>query len=63
MDLTALLGTTFDCACGKRHHIPTVKLFYSRDAFATLAQTAADITDGQQYLIVADQRIWKKAGL
>lgn len=62
MDLTTLLGKTFDCACGKRHHIPTENFLYGRDAFATLAQTAADITDGQQYLIVADQRTWKRAG-
>ena len=61
MDLKTLLGTTFDCVCGKRHHIPTEKLFYSRDVFAALEQAAAEIIDGQHYLIVADQRTWEKA--
>ena len=62
MDLTALLGTTFDCACGKRHHIPTESFLYGHDVFAALAQIASEITDGYQYLIVADQRTWEKAG-
>ncbi|WP_319550493.1 sn-glycerol-1-phosphate dehydrogenase [Desulfogranum marinum] len=62
MDLTTLLGTTFDCACGRRHQIPTEKLIYGRDAFTALPQIVTDITDGQKCLLVADQRTWEKAG-
>ncbi len=62
MDHNKLLGNTFDCACGKRHIIPTEHYFYGADAFTHLSETAAATTSGKVYLLVADIRTYQAAG-
>lgn len=62
MDFSPLLGTSFDCSCGKRHHIPTRHIFYGVDALSHLAEIGASTSAGPKYLIIADTRTWKAAG-
>lgn len=62
MNHIELLGSTFDCTCGKRHTIPTEHYFYGSDALAQLAATAAAATAGTVYLVVADARTYRAAG-
>jgi glycerol-1-phosphate dehydrogenase [NAD(P)+] len=59
---TDLLGSTFECKCGKQHTVPTKHLFYGEDAFDSLLETAVSIVDGRNYLILADARTYKAAG-
>jgi len=62
MEQTNLLGSTFDCKCGKRHKVPTKHLFYEDNAFDYLADTARSVTAGRNYLIIADTRTFEAAG-
>lgn len=57
-----LLGTTFDCNCGKSHHVPTDNLYYSIDALDYLEATIKSISKGGSVLIVADKRTFEVAG-
>ena len=62
MEQTNLLGTSFNCKCGKKHIVPTKHLFYEDNAFDSLLDTAKSITDGSHYLILADTRTFEAAG-
>ena len=62
MEQTNLLGTSFNCKCGKKHIVPTKHLFYEDNAFDSLLDTARSITDGSHYLILADTRTFEAAG-
>ncbi|MBU2514974.1 sn-glycerol-1-phosphate dehydrogenase [bacterium] len=57
-----LLGTSFDCLCGRHHEVPTKRLFYGSDALEHLPGFLNSIAEKQTYLILADQRTWKVAG-
>lgn len=62
MEQINLLGTTFNCKCGKRHVVPTKHLFYEENAFDHLATTAKSATTGMTYLVIADTRTFEAAG-
>lgn len=62
MNRTELLGTEFDCTCGRHHAVPTKHLFYSADAFDNLVTTARSVTTGTNYLVIADTRTFQVAG-
>lgn len=62
MEQNNLLGTTFDCKCGKRHVVPTKHLFYEENAFDHLSAIAKSTTTGLNYLIIADTRTFEAAG-
>lgn len=62
MDRSQLLGTTFDCTCGKTHHVPTKYLFYGENIIETLAERVRALSTARQYLVVADSRTWLAAG-
>ena len=62
MEQTNLLGTSFNCKCGKQHIVPTKHMFYEDNAFDSLLDTAKSITDGSNYLILADTRTFEAAG-
>ncbi|WP_163340258.1 sn-glycerol-1-phosphate dehydrogenase [Desulfopila sp. IMCC35008] len=62
MDLTPLLGTTFECECGKSHHIPTRYLHYGENALVKLAEVTAELSSGKNCLLIADTRTWEAAG-
>lgn len=62
MDPRTLLGTTFDCACGKQHTVPTRALYYSDNAFDHLLPTIEAIGGADHCLIIADSRTYAAAG-
>ncbi len=62
MKQSKLLGSSFDCECGKHHVVPTEYLFYGEDAFDSLVDTARSITGGRKYLVVVDARTFEAAG-
>jgi glycerol-1-phosphate dehydrogenase [NAD(P)+] len=62
MDPRTLLGTTFDCACGKQHTVPTRALYYSDDAFEYLLPTIEGVGGVEHCLIIADCRTYAAAG-
>jgi len=62
MQKNNLLGTSFDCQCGRHHVVPTKHLFYGENAFDFLLETARSITDDPHYLIIADSRTFEVAG-
>ncbi len=62
MDRTNLLGASFDCECGKHHHVPTDYYLYGDNILTSLGQTLAEIGQGRNYLIIADTRTWQVAG-
>jgi glycerol-1-phosphate dehydrogenase [NAD(P)+] len=63
--LNELLGTSFDCGCGRTHRVPVRELVYARDAVDALPEIVRRGLDGQrprQTTIVADVRTWKVCG-
>lgn len=62
MEHINLLGTSFDCSCGKKHTVPTKYMYYGNDAFDFLPDTARLITTGRRYLVIADSRTYEAAG-
>ncbi len=57
-----LLGTSFDCQCGRHHHVPTKRLFYGKDALDHLPPFAASVSETQSYLVLADKRTHEVMG-
>ena len=62
MDRKSLLGASFDCDCGKHHHVPTKYYFYGNEVLTSFKQTLAETSQGKNYLIIADARTWDAAG-
>lgn len=62
MNRSELLGSAFDCECGRHHHVPTKSLFYTPQAYDILAQTVAESSTTDTCLIIADKRTWEAAG-
>jgi glycerol-1-phosphate dehydrogenase [NAD(P)+] len=60
--LDRLLGTAFDCECGKRHEIPVRSLCYDTDAAGKVPQILADCIVGRNAAIIADKRTWPLCG-
>ena len=63
MEENNLLGTSFNCQCGRHHTVPTRHMFYRENAFDFLLDTAQSIADGPNYLIIADARTYAVAGI
>lgn len=62
MELTELLGASFDCNCGKHHLVPTRELVYHADAFTEIPQIIGKITVGKHCLVIGDSRTFPLAG-
>ncbi len=62
MRQSELLGSTFECKCGKQHVVPTEHLFYGENAFDALVDIAGSMTDGLKYLVIVDARTYEAAG-
>ncbi len=58
MNPEELLGTTFDCECGRRHKVPIRKLLYAEDALKHLPRVLGSFVDQGRIVIIADQRTW-----
>ncbi len=61
MEHSQLLGTTFNCSCGKKHTVPTEELVYGKNAYNALLQRLLSGTI-QNALIIADIRTYAAAG-
>ncbi len=57
-----LLGTSFDCQCGRHHQVPTKHLFYEKDALSHLPAFVKSVADSQTFLVLADQRTYEVVG-
>jgi len=65
MNLYELLGTSFDCGCGRTHRVPVRELVYARDAPDSLAEILRRSLDGKwprRTAVVADMRTWEVCG-
>ena len=57
-----LLDITFDCECGRSHHVPIKKLIYAEDALDRLPKVLGLLVGGRRVVVIADQRTWEIAG-
>ena len=65
MELAKLLGTHFDCACGRSHALPVRRFLYESGAIARLPEVLCDSVGGkalQRIVVVADVRTWAVCG-
>jgi len=65
MDLSKLLGTSFDCGCGRTHRVPVRELAYRRDAVDMLPETLrrnCGQTSPRRVVVVADVRTGEVCG-
>ena len=57
-----LLGTSFDCQCGRHHQVPTKNLFYEKDALLHLPAFVKSVAHSQTFLVLADKRTYEVVG-
>lgn len=65
MDLQNLLGSDFECACGKRHHVPVRLFTYEHgvlEKLASIVRENALVPYLQRVIVVADERTWQVCG-
>lgn len=62
MELTELLGSSFDCSCGKQHLVPTEEFIYGDNSFASLTGLIEKYSPDKRCQIIADHRTYKVAG-
>ena len=64
MGLSELLGTSFDCDCGRTHHVPIRELVYERGAVDSLPEILRRRLVGlaARVAVVADARTWDVCG-
>jgi len=62
MEQTHLLGSAFDCSCGKHHVVPTDHLIYNESALESLPAVIDEIEGVRNCLIIADSRTFNVAG-
>ncbi|NNK12921.1 MAG: iron-containing alcohol dehydrogenase [Desulfofustis sp.] len=62
MELKELLGSSFECRCGKTHTVPTEKFFYAEDAFGSITGLIDTYSPASSCLIIADSRTYGVAG-
>lgn len=57
-----LLGTSFQCECGREHAVPTRHFHYDSDAIKYLGTTIGQYVSEPEYVILADERTYEVAG-
>ena len=62
MNLSELLGATFNCECGRRHKIPVKTLIYAEDALDRLSDVMEACVHRRRAVVIADRRTWDIAG-
>ena len=62
MELTELLGSSFDCSCGKQHAVPTEEFIYGEDSFCFITGLIDKYSPQKRCLIIADTRTYGVAG-
>ena len=58
----SFFGTTFECPCGRTHHILPRRSFYCDDAAERLANACCELTAGRRVIILMDARTRAAAG-
>jgi glycerol-1-phosphate dehydrogenase [NAD(P)+] len=58
----SFFGTTFDCTCGRTHHILPRRSFYCDDAVTRLAHACLELTAGRRVIVLMDARTRSAAG-
>ncbi len=62
MNQSSLLGSIFQCQCGRQHKVPTKRLHFSDNALGFLDETISSLGNHNSILVVADQRTLEVAG-
>jgi glycerol-1-phosphate dehydrogenase [NAD(P)+] len=62
MELQQLLGSSFECQCGKRHQVPIHALVYHSSATETLPEVLQKHIADHVVAIIADNRTWQICG-
>jgi glycerol-1-phosphate dehydrogenase [NAD(P)+] len=57
-----LLGRSFDCECGRRHHVPTRVVDLEPGAIERVPAVLGEVVEAGSVLVVADRRTWRAAG-
>lgn len=57
-----LLGTTFECTCGREHTIHTLKVVIDAGVATKVPEELPAVVPGESILLVADLRTWEAAG-
>ena len=57
-----LLGSSFDCECGRRHHVPTRVVDAEPGAIDRVPPVLGALVEAKSALVVADRRTWAAAG-
>jgi glycerol-1-phosphate dehydrogenase [NAD(P)+] len=56
------LGTSFDCACGKQHHVRTRTVEIEPNVAERIPGLLPSLIPGERILLVADRNTWAAAG-
>jgi glycerol-1-phosphate dehydrogenase [NAD(P)+] len=62
MELTELLGSSFDCACSRHHTVPTEEFIYGENSFGAIPRLIDTYSPQKRCLIIADRRTYGAAG-
>ena len=62
MPVASILGSSFDCECGRRHTVPVKRLILDPGAFDLLPGVLALAGPGRRAALFADSRTWAAAG-
>ena len=64
IDVDNLLGSTFECECGRVHSVPVKRYIYSKSVINDIPQILTDCMQGQpgRVAVIADARTWQVAG-
>ncbi len=63
MGLSGLLGTSFECDCGRVHHVPVRRLLYEAGVVDSLPEIVRESCgDVRHVALIADVRTWEVCG-
>ena len=62
MAIMELLGSSFDCECGKRHTVPVEEMHYTENGFEAIPALIKRFGGAGRCLLVADTRTYRVAG-
>lgn len=63
MKKNSLLGSTFDCSCGKKHQVPTQFFINNSEIFHNLSDIIFTVSSARDITIIADLRTYDVAGI
>lgn len=60
--LEQLLGSSFDCSCGKHHVVPTRYLVYDSHVYSAIPRIIKELCNGTKCVLIGDTRTYSVAG-